>query len=210
MGLLQDGYLSQTGPLELKEQIRVYESSLKYVRTNTEESRLIGEQINGIGYGSPSNICGPLSIAILQDVGLIDSSLNPHTYWLLNADIAYDRRLLSKAFPPEQFESIRINRRLNEIDWNETPLYPGDFIYLYAGYGGNFEHMLVVSRVDVNGRAYSVTNHRTPNGFIISEVLLYNPANSNVGMFPIWTARLNADTGSTGFAGLEIWRQRSP
>ena len=210
MGLLQDGYLSQTGPLELKEQIRVYEASLKYIRTNTEESRLIGEQINGIGYGSPRNICGPLSIAILQDAGLIDSSLNPYTYWLLNADISYDRRLLSKAFPSEQFESIRINRRLNEIDWNVTPLYPGDFIYLYAGYGGNFEQMLVVNRVDANGRAYSVTNHRTPNGFIISEVLLYNPTNSNVGMFPVWTARLNADTGSTGFAGLEVWRQRSP
>jgi len=211
MGLLQDGYLSQVGPLSLINQIKVYEASLKYVGTNTDESRLIGEQINGIGYGSPSNICGPLSIAILQDAGLIDSFLIPYNYWLLNADLADDRRLLSKAFPPEQFESIRINTKLDEINWKENRLYPGDFIYLYAGYGGNFEHMLVINRVDAHGSAYAVTNHRTPSGFIISEVLLYDPADPEVGMFPAWTARENnAETGSTGFAGFEVWRSRSP
>jgi hypothetical protein len=210
MNLLERGYLSQAGPLSLEQQFDVYSSSLKYVHSNTEESRLIGEQINGIGYGSPSNICGPLSIAILQDVGLIDSNLDPHTYWLLNADVWDDRRLLAKAFPPDQYENTRVKIKLNKVDWNETPLYPGDFLYIYAGYGGNFEHMLVVDRVDADGSAYAVTNHKTPNGFIISEVLLYNPADSNVGMFPVWTARANAETGSTGFAGFEVWRLRSP
>jgi len=210
MGLLQDGYLSQVGPLELRDQIRLYETSLKYVRTNTEESRLIGEQINGQGYGAPSDICGPLSIAILQEAGIINPDLDSHDFWLLNPDIWDDRHLLSKAFTSDRFENTHFQVKLNKVDWSETPLYPGDFIYIYAGTGGNFEHMLVVNRVDAEGRAYAVTNHKTPNGFIISEVLLYHPGNPDVGIFQVWTARPNAELGSTGFAGFEVWRIRVP
>ena len=206
MGLLQDGYLSQAGPLDLREQIRVYEASLKYVRTSTEESRLIGEQINGPGYGAPSNICGPLSIAILQEAGIVRPDLDPHAFWMLNPDVRGDRKSLSKAFPLSQFENLRFQIPLNKMDWHESPLYPGDFIYIYAGSGGNFEHMLMVNRVDSDGRAYAVTNHKTPSGFIISEVLLYDPDNPDVGMFPVWTARPNAENGSTGFAGFELWQ----
>jgi len=209
-GFLQNGYLSQAGPLGLRDQIKVYETSLKYVRTSTEESQLLGEQINGRGYGSPSDICGPLSIAILQETGIVLSDIDPHAFWLLNPDVRGDRKLLSKAFPTGQFDNIRVQVNLNKVNWNETPLYPGDFVYLYAGTGGNFEHMLVVNRVDTDGRAFAVTNHKTPDGFIISEVLLYNPDNPDVGMFPVWTARPNADAGSTGFAGFEIWRRYAP
>jgi hypothetical protein len=209
MDLLQVGYLSQTGPLNIRQLIKIYETSLEYVRTNTEGSRLLGEQINGPGYGAPSDICGPLSIAILQEAGLISPDLDPHTFWLLNPDVWDDRRLLAKAFPPDQFEDKRYKVKLNKVDWNETPLYPGDFIYIYAGTGGNFEHMLVVNRVDSNGRAYAVTNHKTPDGFIISEVLLYDPSSPDTGLFPVWAARPNAESGSTGFAGFEIWRSRT-
>jgi hypothetical protein len=96
------------------------------------------------------------------------------------------------------------------MDWHMNPLYPGDFIYIYAGTGGTFEHMLVVNRVDSDGRAYSVNNYLTPNGFIISEVLLYDPADPNAGMFSAWTARPNSKNGSTGFAGFEVWRLQTP
>ena len=210
MGLLQDGYLSQVGPLELGEQIRVYESSLKYVRTSTYKSRRLGEQINGPGYGAPSNICGPLSISILQEAGIVNPDLDPHNYWMLNPDDVGARKSLAKAFPPEKFSSSRIHVKLDEIDWNENPLYPGDFVYIYAGSGGNFEHMLVVNRVDSQGRAYAVTNYNTENGFIISEVLLYDPHRSELGMFSTWTVWPNAELGSTGFAGFEVWRLREP
>jgi hypothetical protein len=210
MDLVQNGYLVQAGSLNVKQVIKIYEISLKYVRTNKEDSRLLGEQVNGLGYGAPSDICGPLSIAILQEVGLISPGLDPHTFWLLNPDILDDRRLLAKAFPPDQFEDKRYKVKLNKVDWNETPLYPGDFVYLYAGTGGTFEHMLVVNRVDSDGHAYAVTNHKTSNGFIISEVLLYDPDDPNVGMFPVWAARPNAKMGSTGFDGYELWRLRSP
>ena len=207
---LREGYLSQVGPLELGDQIKVYESSLKYVRTSPYKGRRLGEYINGPGYGAPSNICGPLSISILQEAGIINRELNPHDYWMLNPDDLGARKLLTKAFPPEKFRSSRIRVKLDEIDWNVNPLYPGDFVYIYAGSGGNFEHMLVVNRVDSQGRAYAVTNHNTENGFIISEVLLYDPDRSDLGMFSTWTVWPNAELGSTGFGGFEVWRMRTP
>jgi hypothetical protein len=207
---LQEGYLSQVGPLELKDQIRVYEASLKFVRSSPYKSRRLGEQINGPGYGAPSNICGPLSISILQEAGIVDPALDPHDFWMLNPDDSGARKLLARAFPPERFRSSRIRLKLDEIDWTETPLYPGDFVYIYAGSGGNFEHMLVVNRVDSRGRAYAVTNHNTEDGFFISEVLLYDPDSSDLGMFSTWTVWPNAELGSTGFAGFEVWRLREP
>lgn len=210
MDLLQVGYLAQAGPLNAKQLVKIYDTSLKYVRTNTKGSRLLGEQINGPGYGAPSDICGPLAIAILQEAGLISPDLDTHAFWLLNPDILDDRRLLAKAFVSDQFEDKRYKVKLNKVDWNETPLYPGDFVYIYAGTGGTFEHMLVVNRVDSDGRAYAVTNHKTLHGFIISEVLLYDPDDPNMGMFSVWTARPNAKMGSTGFDGYELWRLRSP
>ena len=210
LDLIESGYLVETGPLRLRGLLRLYDTSINFIRQTSEGSRLLGEEINGEGYGSPSDICGPLSIAILQEAGIVDSNLDPHRFWLLNPDVWTDRRLLAKAFPPERFENTRYKIKLNKVDWNETPLQPGDFIYIYAGTGGNFEHMLVVNRVDVDGRAYAVTNHKTNDGFIISEVLLYNPSDSYVGMFPVWTFRPNAATGSTGFDGFEVWRMRTP
>jgi hypothetical protein len=208
--LLESGHLSQTGPLSLEVQFQVYGASVNYIRQTSQGSRILGDEINGPGYGAPNDICGPLSIAILQDAGIVDAYLDPHAFWLLNPDVDDDRRLLGRAFPPEQFESIRIRAKLDKVDWNETPLYPGDFLYIYAGSLGNFEHMLVVNRVDSEGRAYAVTNHNTADGYIISEVLLYHPEKSDVGMFPVWTAHPFAQTGATGFGGFEIWRMRTP
>ena len=209
-GMLDGGYLSEVGPLNTRQMLQLYNTSVKFVRETSEESRILGEAINGKGYGAPSDICGPLSVAILQEAEIIDTNLDPHEFWLLNPDVWKDRRLLAKAFPPEQFDNFHIQIKLDDIDWHETPLYPGDFIYIYAGSGGNFEHMLVVNRVDSEGRAYAVTNHNTENGFIVSEVLLYHPENSDVGMFSIWTARSNAEKGATGFGGFELWRMRTP
>ena len=204
LDLLESGYIVETGPLSLRGLLRLYDTSIKYIRLTSDDSRILGEEINGKGYGSPTDICGPLSIAILQEAGLVDANIDPHKFWLLNPDVWVDRRLLAKAFPPERFENIQFKIKLNQVDWSETPLQPGDFIYIYAGTGGNFEHMLVVNRVDIDGRAYAVTNHKTKDGFIISEVLLYDPSDPYLGMFPIWTARPNAEMGSTGFAGFEL------
>jgi len=210
MDLFASGYLSQRGPLSLEQQINVFSSSLKFIRSTTEESYRLGNRINGIGNGAPGNICGPLAIAILEDAEIIRSSMDPHAFWLLNPDVPEDRKNLNIVFPPILFENIQLHQKINEIDWNENPLYPGDFLYIYAGKGGNFEHMLVVNRVDADGRAYSVMNFNTTDGFIIDEILLYDPSVSNAGIFSSWTARPYAKMGSTGFGGIEIWRYHLP
>ena len=210
LSLLEVGYLSQRGSMSLEQQVNVFGASVKFIRKTTKESHQLGNQINGVGYGSPSDICGPLSIAILQAAGIVRSSLDPHAFWLHNPDVPDDRRLLSVAFPPILFENIKHTRKLSDMDWNETPLFPGDFLYIYAGPYGNFEHMLVVNRVDAEGRAYSVTNFNTSDGFIIDEVVLYDPADPNAGIFAHWTSQPYAKMGATGYGGFEVWRYQLP
>ena len=70
--------------------------------------------------------------------------------------------------------------------------------------------MLVVNRVDSHMRAYAVTNINTSDGFIMNEVMLYDPADPAAGIFHTWTETQLAILGSTGFGGFEVWRLRKP
>jgi len=204
--LLLRGDLVVTGPRTEAELIRLYETSLAYAAGTFSDARRLGERINGKGYGSPTLICGPLSISILSDSGLVRGGLVPHNFWLLNPDDAPGRAALATAFPSSQYGSMRIRTRIDQINWRASPLLPGDFVYIYAGNGGNFEHMLVVNRVDSAGRAYSVTNYNAGEGFVILEVMLYDPGDPNIGMFHEWTKKQWQATGSTGYDGIEVWR----
>jgi hypothetical protein len=147
-----------------------------------------------------------LSIAILQKAGLVGEDRVPHDLFLINPDLGKDRLVIESFFPKEKYSDTRRKVRIDREDWLANPLLPGDFLYIYSGTGGNFEHMLVVNRVDSAGRAYSVTNYNTEEGFIIDEALLYDPADPTAGLFPQWTGKQFAKLGSTGFAGYEIWR----
>jgi len=197
------------GPLNGEEQAQLHAASLHYVAPDYYASKAIGEEINGVGYGYPSNICGPLAIAILQDAYLVSAKIDPYEFWLLNPDVYEDRLKLERAFPDERFSRLRTKTPINEYDWETFPLLPGDFLYLYSGSRGNFEHMLAVTRVDEIGRAYAVTNHKTEeSGFIITEELLYDPNNPGEGLFYEWTEREKAELGSTGFGGFQLWRLR--
>jgi hypothetical protein len=154
-------------------------------------------------------ICGPLSLAILQSAGLIESEdIIPYDFWLLNPFIGKDRALINRVFPKEKYEDILFRPPINKFDWSAQPLQPGDFLFIKHGTGGNFDHILVVNRVDRQMRAYSVTNFGTPDGYIIDEVVLYDPNDPNVGIFHTWTEKENAALGSTGFGGFELWRLR--
>jgi len=204
--MIQSGALVISGPRTPDEQVRLYENSLQFLASSFKEAKAIGEQINGPGYGSPTLICGPLSIAILRAAGLISPSVVPHDFWILNPDDATGRQKLRDTFPRALYTDMRIRTRIDRFDWRSQPLQPGDFIYLYAGTNGTFEHMLVVNRVDNAGRAYSVTNLNTPTGFVIQEVLLYDPTDSNAGVFHQWTDHLWIDLGLTGYGGFELWR----
>jgi hypothetical protein len=185
--------------------------SMRYIAPTTADGIRLAKELNYIGKdGHPSNICGPLSIAILREAGVISSDTSLDKFWLLDPKQPVARQLLARTFPAERFEDLRFTTPLNKFDWEAFPLLPGDFLYLYAGTGGNFEHMLVVNRVDSQKRAYAVTNYGTPEGFVITEVMLYDPKDKNIGIFHTWTKQNYAMLGSTGFGGFEVWRLRSP
>jgi len=209
--MIRDGELLITGPLTREEQIKLYETSIRFIARTTRESKQVGEEINGVGYGSPTLICGPLSLAILQGADLIEyEAVVPYDFWLLNPYIPKDRTLVKRVFPEDQYEDTRFKTPLNKFDWAAYPLQPGDFIYIDRGTGGNFDHMLVVNRVDSQMRTYAVTNFGAPDGYIIDEVMLYDPNDPNAGIFHTWTEKQFSQLGSTGFGGFEVWRLRSP
>jgi hypothetical protein len=188
---------------------RLQDASLDYVALTPADGIQIARSLNIVkNDGDPTNICGPLSMAILRDAGFVDPYIKIRDFWLLNPND--NRRLLDQTFPAERFDHFQFSIPLNDMDWHAFPLKAGDFLYLYAGPGGTFEHMLVVTRVDENGRAYSVTNHATPEGFVIDEVMLYDPANPGIGKFSEWTDRQNNKLGTTGFGGFELWRLTQP
>jgi hypothetical protein len=208
---LLSGELALVGPLTKEQQLRLYDTSIRYIALTTEESRVVGERLAGDGYGSPTLICGPLSIHILQTSGLLSiEGLMPLDFWLLNPFLAKDRLLVNRTFPPAQYEHHEIIASIRDITFSTFPLYPGDFLYIKHGSGGTFDHMLVVNRVDNMGRAYAVTNFDTGQGFIINEILLYDPTDPATGIFKVWTQRRNSPNGATGFGGFELWRRRAP
>ena len=207
--VINNGGLRFVGPLSNPEQIALYESSIKYAQSNAADSQRLSRQINGVGYGDPSNICGPLAIAILRDAGLINPDVVPHDYWLLNPSASADQRLLAEAFPGDRYAYSRILTPLNKMNWQDDPLFPGDFLFIRHGSGGNFDHMLVVSRVDSGLRPYAVTNYGTSQGYVIAETVLYDPNDPTVGIFHTWTQERDAILGATGFGGFDVWRRNT-
>ncbi len=204
--MVANGEIAITGPLTREQQIKLYEASLFFIAPTYEQSKKMSVLINQARFSDPSTTCGPLSIAILQKAGILSEDLVAHDFFLINPDLGKDRAIIKSVFTSEKYSDTRYKVRIDQADWLANPLMPGDFVYIYAGTGGNFEHMLVVTRVDSKGRAYSVTNYNTEQGFIIDEALLYDPADTNAGLFSKWTEKQFAKLGSTGYAGFEIWR----
>jgi len=204
--LMANGEIVIMGPLTAAQQIRLYEASLTFLAPTYELSKQMSVAINNARFSDPSTTCGPLSIAILQKAGLLSADLVPHDFFLINPDLGVDRGVIRSVFPPEKYSDTRFKVRIDQADWKANPLLPGDFVYIYSGTGGNFEHMLVVNRVDSQGRAYSVNNYNTEQGFVINEAMLYDPSDPNAGLFSKWTEKQFAKLGSTGYAGFEVWR----
>ncbi len=204
--LIASGEIALAGPLTKEQQMRLYEASLSFISLTAKQSKQTSSLINLLPYSDASTICGPLSIAILQRANIIDEGLIPYDFFLLDPDLPKDRQILSTALPKNLYESVRYRTRLNQFNWSIDPLLPGDFVYIFAGSQGNFEHMLVVNRVDYRGRAYSVTNYNTVDGYVINEILLYDPVDPKAGIFAQWAKREKQVLGSTGFEGFEVWR----
>lgn len=207
--LIATGGMVISGPVPPEMQVALYRASTTYIQDSVEASKRAAKAINEVGYGDPSNICGPLAIAIMRDAGLVPYYLSPHDYWLLDPTKGPDQRLIQNAFPATLFTHEVIKTPLTKVDWSATPLEPGDFMFIWHGSGGNFDHMLVVNRVDSLGRAYAVTNFGTAEGYVIAETMLYDPHDPTTGIFHTWTQEREAILGSTGFGGYELWRMHS-
>ncbi len=185
---------------------QLHQASLGYIANTDAESFQVAHALGYSSGGDPANMCGPLAIAILQDAGLVSRYVDRRDFWLLDPRI--DTVLLERTFPRDRFEWQHITQAINAVDYARFPLQAGDLLYIYAGYSGDdyFEHVLVVTHVDTEGRAYSVTNNYTDEGFVIQELMLYDPAEPGQGIFYDWTNLQNRRLGLTGFGGFDLWR----
>lgn len=199
------------GPLDQEQRVLLNQAALSYVSETPKEAIETARKLGHIKEnGTAEMVCGPLSLAILQKAGLVDAQIPLVDFFYLNPRPEADAYRLEKAFPSDRFEKLVQEQSISQIDYTKFPLYPGDFLYLFAGDSGSFEHMLVVSRVDETGRAYSVTNIRTAEGIVIKEVMLYDPNDPGIGQFYDWTNREYMDLGRTGYGGFWLWRLKSP
>ncbi|MCP4139951.1 MAG: hypothetical protein GY755_06625 [Chloroflexi bacterium] len=181
--------------------------SLQYLASNEADATIIANSLGYLPYNAhPSNMCGPLAAVILRDGSVISADTNLNDFWLLNPRTESD--ILARLFPENRFERIEIRTSLAQYDFAENPLFVGDFLYLYAGPNGNFDHMLTVTRIDEKGRAYTLTNLNTDDGYIIDEFMLYDPNATGEGLFYRWNDRDYAHLGLTGSGGFDIWRLR--
>ncbi len=202
------------GALKWNQEERLYEASLKFLAENEDDAIImVRDQIDyleSIGE-HPSLVCGPLSAVILRDAGLLPPEVDLHGFWLLDPRLRPSQIILETYFPPVRFEWYQFDTPTTDFDFETFPLLPGDFIYLYTGINGTFEHMLTVSRVDEVGRAYTVSNLATGDGFVIRELMLYDPNDPGVGQFYDWMNReINVWLGMTGDGGFDLWRPMAP
>lgn len=188
---------------------RLAAAALKYVADQESDAIQVARSL---GYlendGHPASVCGPLAAAILRDAGLLSRYTDLHEFWLLNP--REGQSVLERNFPKDAFEWYQTSQSTAEFDFNSFPLKAGDFVYLFAGDPGSFEHMLTVSKVDEVGRAYAVTNFDTPGGYVIQEVVLYDPTQPGQGKLYDWTNRKNSMLGLTGFGGFLVMRFLKP
>ena len=209
---LGDFHQVQTTPSQdiLDWQERLRTTAQSFVTNSREETLQIARVLGFQRYGQedPSNMCGPLSAAILQRAGLLPSAAGPVTdlasYWL--ADPLSNGRPWS-LFPSDQYQIHRFTQSIERFDFSEWPLRPGDFVYTYSGRGA-FSHMFVVTEVDVDGRSYTVTNQEQPDGnYWIERVLLYDPMDLEAGVLRSTCENCGSWRRKTGLGGFDVLRR---
>ena len=112
--------------LTSQQQQRLQDASKDYIALTPADGIRMARSLNIIkDDGDPTNVCGPLSIAILRDAGLLDPYVKIRDFWLLNPDI--NRKLLDQTFPSDRYEHFQFSSPLNEMDWDTFPLTTGRF-----------------------------------------------------------------------------------
>lgn len=193
---------------------RLYKASLKFLAETPDQADKVSRSLGYLNstYESASNVCGPLSIAIMKEAGFFPLNTNVKPAWLLCAREREDCNginvLKSLFFPPRDYDYYFFNENIRTYDFISNPLQPGDFIYLFSGSTG-YDHMIVVTRVDGEGAAYSVTNADRGLGYIIQEELLYHPTNAQKGFFYEFTEPSRGMLGMTGNGGMLLIRRKN-
>ena len=166
----------------------LYRASLEYIADTTAEANAVAKSIkfNRGAYENVKNACGPLSIAIMRSGGILPATTSVREIWLLCAregGACNGMSVLKREyFPPSEYEYFQSTQSVRDYDFSANPLQAGDWLYLYVKHNG-FDHMLVVTRVDENGAAYTVTNLNRGEGFKITEEVLYDPTKPGTGLF---------------------------
>lgn len=201
-----------TPGLAWQERLRL--AALAYQAQYPEDAEQVARNLNFLDGRSESaeNICGPLAAAILRDAGLLPAQAGPvqelKSYW--QARPSTNGRPWS-LFSESDYEVFRFDTPLAAFDFSAWPLQPGDFLYTYAKDLG-FEHMFVVTEVDAEGRAYTVTNQYQSWGneiwgsMLILRYLLYDPHTPGAGI--IYNEWSDPRLGKTGHNGFEVLRKR--
>lgn len=186
---------------------RLKEAAYTFIAPDLQSARQMAIQIDFIEGRNEdaSTMCGPLAIAILQHAGLLGPWVRRHDFWLLNPKL--NLRPVQDTMPEILYDWYEFNTPIVENDWTDFPLMAGDMVYLHAGPGDTFEHVLVVTDVDEHGRAYTVSNFFVVNGTIIEKRLLYDPGAPGTGQFAAWADRsVRNKYGNTGNGGWRVWR----
>ena len=217
--MLEAGYTDLPTPMPtptpgLPWQERLRRAALTYVAPYPEDAEEIARSLNFLDGKSESaeNICGPLAAAILRDAGLLPTQPGPvqdlKSYWQARP---IDNGRPWSLFSERDYEVFHFDTPLAEFDFSAWPLQPADFLYTYAKDTG-FEHMFVVTEVDAEGRAYTVTNQYQSWGnpiwgsMLILRYLLYNPHSPGDGI--IYNEWSNSRLGQTGHNGFDVLRKR--
>ncbi len=188
-------------------QARLQAAARAYIADTPAKAQRLARRLRFTRFPSPSNMCGPLTLAILRTAGLVPPTTPLRAFWLLNPRL--EEHVIRRVLPPTRFCHSHFSQPLDQFDFRAFPLAPGDVLYLYAGRWDTFEHVLVVDRVDEQGRAYAVTNlNLAAEGvYVVREVLLYDPQRPGIGQISVWTDREHAaDIGVTGHGGFDLWR----
>jgi nucleoid-associated protein YgaU len=217
--MLEAGYADLRTPTPIPTpgiawQERLRQAAMTYQAQYPEDAEKVARSLNFLDGRSESaeNICGPLAAAILRDAGLLPTQPGPvqelKSYW--QARPSTNGRPWS-LFSERDYEVFRFDTPLAEFDFSAWPLQPGDFLYTYAKDLG-FEHMFVVTEVDAEGRAYTVTNQYQSWGneiwgsMLILRYLLYDPTTPGAGI--IYNEWSDPSLGKTGHNGFEVLRKR--
>lgn len=186
---------------------RLIEAARAFIAPDLQSAREVALQVDFIEGRNEdaSTMCGPLAIAILQTAALLGAWVSRHNFWLLNPKV--NPRPLQDTMPDTLYDWYEFNSPIASSDWSAFPLMAGDVVYLHAGPGDTFEHVLVVTDVDEQGRAFTVSNFFVTNGTIIEERMLYDHNDPSAGQFAAWADRSVRNTyGNTGNGGWRLWR----